>query len=751
MIITCEECRTSFNLDETLLKPTGSKVRCSKCGDVFITFPPPPETAAAVEAAPVAPPPIPEPPAKESPPAAGVGATETPADEEADEIDLGLDLGSDDDDLGVVASEESELPVDDLDLSGLGLDEEDEEEPAAALSDAEAAAADAEHDAELDFSDLDIDDEAADVPEPAAEESEPPAIEDEGELDFSDLDLGLDEEDEAAVPAAEAPADDELDLSDLDLAPEIEEAAAEAAAEAPADDELDLGDLDLGPEMEADAVAPEPDASGGEDELDLGDLDLGSDLEEDAVPPEPAVPGSEDELNLDDLDLDIGVEEEPAALDEAIAPDGDLDLDDLDLDALEEEVEPVDDSDDTSLAGELEEAPLAADDGLDLDDLDLDDVAGAPADEEGLDDLDLGIGGGDDLLSENEVSSQEEIAAGELDISELEAVFDAPDDEDDLAGEEVEEYDLEFDMEMLDDADAAEPEAEALSDSADELDLGEVETMLDGGDEEPALSAGDADAADEELDLDLDLEEMEPDAVGDLSMEGEDAAAEYDGDEPSPAFADTMDMETLEKDSMALESAEAVDDATPAVAPPRPKRKASIGKPVKIFALVFILLAAIGGGLHTAVNVMGIHIPFVSDFLNPQPDNVNRLEIIQGTVRSKFVDNNKAGKLFMITGRVTNGYDMPRNFISITGKLYGKGKKLVATQTVFAGNMLTAIEQATLDLPSINKRLRNRVGEKKKNMNVKPGAGLPFMVVFANLPAQLEEFTVEPGASVSAQ
>ncbi|MBW2298056.1 MAG: zinc-ribbon domain-containing protein, partial [Deltaproteobacteria bacterium] len=31
MIITCEECSTSFNLDEKFLKPSGSKVRCSKC------------------------------------------------------------------------------------------------------------------------------------------------------------------------------------------------------------------------------------------------------------------------------------------------------------------------------------------------------------------------------------------------------------------------------------------------------------------------------------------------------------------------------------------------------------------------------------------------------------------------------------------------------------------------------------------------------------------------------------------------
>ena len=39
MIITCEECSTSFNLDDSLLKETGSKVRCSVCKNVFTAYP----------------------------------------------------------------------------------------------------------------------------------------------------------------------------------------------------------------------------------------------------------------------------------------------------------------------------------------------------------------------------------------------------------------------------------------------------------------------------------------------------------------------------------------------------------------------------------------------------------------------------------------------------------------------------------------------------------------------------------------
>lgn len=38
MIITCKKCHTKFNLDEKLLKQAGSKVRCSKCQNIFLAY-----------------------------------------------------------------------------------------------------------------------------------------------------------------------------------------------------------------------------------------------------------------------------------------------------------------------------------------------------------------------------------------------------------------------------------------------------------------------------------------------------------------------------------------------------------------------------------------------------------------------------------------------------------------------------------------------------------------------------------------
>lgn len=40
MIITCENCNVRFNLDENLIKESGSKVRCSKCQHIFVAYRP---------------------------------------------------------------------------------------------------------------------------------------------------------------------------------------------------------------------------------------------------------------------------------------------------------------------------------------------------------------------------------------------------------------------------------------------------------------------------------------------------------------------------------------------------------------------------------------------------------------------------------------------------------------------------------------------------------------------------------------
>ena len=148
---------------------------------------------------------------------------------------------------------------------------------------------------------------------------------------------------------------------------------------------------------------------------------------------------------------------------------------------------------------------------------------------------------------------------------------------------------------------------------------------------------------------------------------------------------------------------------------------------------------------------MNIEIPFISDYIKPKvADPTGSLKIDTLDVNSKFLLNVKDGKLFVITGRVKNGYPDVRRFISINGRLYKKGKILAQTETVFCGNLLSDIELSNMELEAIKKRLSNRLGDNKSNMQIKPGGELPFMLIFSNLPDDLEEFSIEVGGSTSA-
>ena len=47
MVIECGGCLRKFKLDESLLRPDGSKVKCTKCGNIFRAFPPSPGSQAS--------------------------------------------------------------------------------------------------------------------------------------------------------------------------------------------------------------------------------------------------------------------------------------------------------------------------------------------------------------------------------------------------------------------------------------------------------------------------------------------------------------------------------------------------------------------------------------------------------------------------------------------------------------------------------------------------------------------------------
>jgi predicted Zn finger-like uncharacterized protein len=115
-----------------------------------------------------------------------------------------------------------------------------------------------------------------------------------------------------------------------------------------------------------------------------------------------------------------------------------------------------------------------------------------------------------------------------------------------------------------------------------------------------------------------------------------------------------------------------------------------------------------------------------------------------------FVDSEKAGKLFVVKGLVTNDYPDRRSFIRIRSNILDSKGTEVKNNIVFAGNPISNKEIQSLTPEEIDNRLRDKLGKDKMNINIQPNSSIPFMIIFSDLPEDMSEFTVEAISSSPA-
>ncbi len=569
-----------------------------------------------------------------------------------------------------------------------------------------------------------------------------------------DLDL---ESDEIEPVATEAPAaedsGEQIDMGDFeDLVSADSDTPVEEVA-ADADDELDL-DLDLEPEPETASIAADMDA-GTEvsDELDL------SDLEGIIEPEEQPSEESQDAEALDGLDLELDLDAEPTAAAPAAAEEN-LDVaDELDFSDLEGIMD-VDEPGETEAADDLE-LEFEVDEGageakaaetvdiseeLEMDDLEQMLESDEKPAAEGADELELDL----DLDLESETADAAE-AAGSDDAEFLDIEQMLEGDEDTASAAPASEEVVELDLEAVMDEASQPADSELELDLNMDTDLQEAETTLES-----------TSAAEEDLDFNLLDSDEET-----LQFGATQAAATQIHEDPSAsaelgATSDDFATDDFSETRDIYEQTDALDDMGADMGMPVKKRSAR--KP--LVAVVLVLLLSLIGIIVT--NNLGIKIPYVSDLHIPYisdvkipflsglmgpkvEDKVGNLKItpMSRTISYKFVDNNSAGRILVISGQVRNEYDHPRSNIKVTGKIYQKGKNLANTATVFAGNMLSDADLQGMDMSAINNRLQNRFGDNRSNIKVKTGKTIPFYIVFNQLPANLDEYTVEVAGSSS--
>ncbi len=519
-------------------------------------------------------------------------------------------------------------------------------------------------------------------------------------------------------------------------------AQADAAAEA-------TGALTFDEEPEADRAFEEA----------LEDLDLDADSTADS--------GDIDMTDIDNLldldDDDWSSEKEPAAADLKTPQAGaeGLDLNGLDdLFEVPAEAGAMDQSKSPLEGAEAQKpAPAAGETGEDeiIDLSDLEEMLDFEEDRDTseLQELELTLSeefGVEEGMPATDDGSAEE---GDLDLSDLEALLD----EDDA--------DARTDADATtDDLERAEVKA-VDGDEVEMLDLSDLGgTLDDQGDRSPAGAPTVADAEDLELELDFESTADEDRKTADDDFELEFETGDSQKDDVLAAAASAAVVAADKPDDVKAAAETVASGARPTerekVHKPEPYRgagsaqKRSSGAPALILLLLILLIV----GVLALQKFMGVNIPYITDltrnipfvgeFVQPQgqvSDPAGNLHLSTLNINSRFIENDSAGRLFIITGEVKNGYTVARSHIQVNGKIYSQGKQLVKSENVYSGNILSDLDLKNLSFADISNRLNTKDGSRMANVDVKPGATVPFMLVFSNLPENLEEFTIEVAGS----
>ena len=120
-------------------------------------------------------------------------------------------------------------------------------------------------------------------------------------------------------------------------------------------------------------------------------------------------------------------------------------------------------------------------------------------------------------------------------------------------------------------------------------------------------------------------------------------------------------------------------------------------------------------------------------------------------LKGSFVDSEKGGKLFVVSGLITNNYPDNRSFIRVRSNILDSKGKVVTSKIAYAGNTFSDKELLPLSIVEIDNSLNNKFGKDKVNTNILPNSSIPFMIIFSDLPEDISEFSVEPISSFSAK
>ncbi len=179
----------------------------------------------------------------------------------------------------------------------------------------------------------------------------------------------------------------------------------------------------------------------------------------------------------------------------------------------------------------------------------------------------------------------------------------------------------------------------------------------------------------------------------------------------------------------------------PAPRPPAERRKKS--RKGWVWLLLLFMILAGGGYFYFARQQLAASVQelLVDWQLIPEPPPEGK-GLKPVNLSGYFINNQRAGRLFVVQGQVLNEGVEPRAAIAVKGSIYDATGAQLAQQSAFCGNPMGKEKLRAWPIMRISERMQNQFGEMLANLNLEPQRAIPFTLVFKDLPGEVAEFEV---------
>ena len=180
---------------------------------------------------------------------------------------------------------------------------------------------------------------------------------------------------------------------------------------------------------------------------------------------------------------------------------------------------------------------------------------------------------------------------------------------------------------------------------------------------------------------------------------------------------------------------------------PRKHAKSGRSSALTIFLIViFLLFGVVAAGYFFFPGLIpGLGPTAKSVVKKPEvPDaGIDKLRIQAQTIETYYIKSVSAGELFIVKGNINNNYPTARGKILLQVSIFDEQNKIILKKDAYAGNVFSDEELKNMTVEQIDTAMKNVAGKDNKNLKIEPGATIPFMVIFNNLPENAKDLSPE--------